>query len=400
MDMRNNMYKFFFLLSGLFLQTLSANCLNMANDLEQGRCYVNEGNTNLAQAAYERILSDDPQNKEAHIKLSALYQSMQMPQQANAVLADVKRVELTPAQRASLDTFQRGENESLNAFKARASLSLGYDTNVNISPNDTIIRDLNATTTDTELSTLFTRARADLTYLYDIFGSGGFFLRSDATLYFQNNTDAAHYNISYGRLYLGGGYRTGELTFYLPMFYDRLHYLGVDLLEESGLRPDLTYSLTHTLFANLNASYTKRHYFQSVDAHRDDEILTGGLGLFWLENRNFIYFKTRYENYTGSKEPIANFTNKVLLYAMVGGIYALDNVADFSLDYQYRNANFSKVQSISRKDDNHNVKVAMEREIIYDLRLNASYRYITNNSSYDLAKYDKQEMMLGLVYNY
>ena len=389
------------LLIPILFQTLSANCLEISTNLDQGSCYEAEGNKNLAQAAYERALSDDEDNTQAHLKLSTLYHSMQMPQQANAVLADVKRVELTPAQRASLDTFQRGENESLNAFKARASLSLGYDTNVNISPNDTIIRDLNATTTtDAELSTLFTRARADLTYLYDIFGSGGFFLRSDANLYFQNNTDAAHYNISYGRLYLGGGYRTGELTFYLPMFYDRLHYLGVDLLEESGLRPDLTYSLTHTLFANLNASYTKRHYFQSIDAHRDDEILTGGLGLFWLENRNFIYFKTRYENYTGSKEPIANFTNKVLLYAMVGGIYALDNVADFSLDYQYRNANFSKVQNISREDNNHNVKVAMEREIIYDLRLNASYRYITNNSSYDLAKYDKQEMMLGLVYNY
>ena len=388
------------ILSTLLLQTLSANCLDMPTNLDQGICYESEGNTNLAQAAYERALSDDDESTQAHLKLSALYNSIQMPDQANAVLADVKRTELTPAQRTSLDTFQKSQKESLNTFKARTSVSLGYDTNINISPNDSIIRDLNATNIDEETGTLFTRARADLSYLYDIFGSGGFFLRSDANLYYQNNTDAAHYNISYGRLYLGGGYRTGSITFYLPLFYDRLHYLSTDLLEESGLRPDLTYALTDTLFVNINASYTNRHYFQAVDAHRDDETLTGGLGAFWLEDNNFFYLKVRYENYTGTKEPIDIFTNKVLFYTMIGGLYSIDSIADFSLDYQYRNVDFSDVQNISREDDNHNIKVAIEREVIYDFRVNASYRFITNDSSYDLAQYDKQEVMLGLIYNY
>ena len=387
------------LLPLLLLQTLFANCLEMSTNVDQGSCYEREGNTNLALAAYERALLEDPKNTQAHLGLSALYQNLQMTQEANALLADVKHVELTPAQRASLDTFQRGQDTSLNTFKARTSLSLGYDTNINISPNDTIIRDLNATT-DAELSTLFTRARADLTYLYDIFGSGGFFLRSDANLYYQNNTDASDYNIAYGRLYLGGGYRTGALTFYLPIFYDRLHYLDADLLEESGLRPDLTYAVTDTLFTNINASYTTRHYFQTIDAHRDDEILTGGMGLFWLQNRDYLYLKLRYENYTGTKEPVNVFTNKVLFYTMLGGIYAIDNIADFSLDYQYRNADFSETQNISREDDNHNIKIAVERDIVYDIRINASYRYITNDSSYDLAQYDKQEVMLGLIYNY
>ena len=384
----------------LSLQTLSADCLKMQTNLEQGICYENEGNANLSQAAYERALSDDADNTQAHLKLAALYKSMQMPQQANAVLSDVKRVELTPAQRTSLDTFKKSQDTSLNTFKARASLSLGYDTNINISPNDTVPRDVNGTTIDEETSTLFTRARADLSYLYDIFGSGGFFLRSDANLYFQNNIDASLYNIAYGRLYLGGGYRTGALTFYLPLFYDRLQYLDADLLEEVGLRPDLTYALTDTFFANINASYTNRHYLQDIDTHRDDEILTGGLGIFWLQNRDFVYLKLRYEDYTGTKEPVDGFTNKVLIYAMVGGIYSADNIADFSLDYQYRNADFAETRSLSRKDDNHNIKVAVEREIIYDFRINTSYRYITNNSSYNLAQYNKQEVMLGLIYNY
>jgi len=385
------------LLSTLLLQTLSANCLEMPSNLEQGTCYEQEGNSNLAQAAYERALSDDADSTQAHLKLSALYQTMQMPQQANAVLADVKRVELTPAQRTSLDTFQKNQKGSLNTFKARTSLSLGYDTNINISPNDAIIRDVNATNLDEKTNTLFTRVRADLSYLYDIFGSGGFFLRSDANLYYQNNTDAAHYNISYGRLYLGGGYRTGALTFYLPLFYDRLHYLSTDLLEEVGLRPDLIYALSNTFFTNINASYTSRHYLQKIDAHRNDEITSVGLGLYWLQNRDYLYLKLLYENYTGTENPVDIFTDKVLYYAMIGGIYTLQNVADFSMDYQYRQATFT---DLSRVDDNHNVKIAIEREVIYDFRVNASYRYITNRSSYNLAQYDKQELMLGLVYNY
>ena len=389
-----------FLISLLLSPLLSASCLQLENNVEKGMCYEKEGNTNLAQASYEQAILENDQDTQAHLKLSNLYKNMQMPREANAVLADVDKAVLSPAQRTSLETFKKSKEVSLNTFKIRASLGLGYDSNININPNDTVIRDFNATTLEGSSSTLFTRARADMSYIYDIGGNGGFFLRSDANLYYQNNFDASFYNITYGRLYAGGGYKTGDLTFYIPIFYDRLHYLDADMLEESGVRPDLTYALSDTLYLNLHANYTKRHYFRAIDAQRDDEMMSGGGGIYWLKDGLFVYLKGRYENYTGTKTPVDIFTDRVFIYGSMGGIYTLDNIADFILDYQYRNSNFAEVQDLKRHDNMHNIKVALERELFYGLRANLSYHYINNSSSYDLATYDKHESILSLVYNY
>ena len=389
----------FILLTALSTLSLTANCLSESTNIDVGLCYEAEGNKNMAQAAYERALIEDETNVNARLKLAKLYNTMGMEKEASALVENVKKMRLTPAQRTSLAAIETHEDESLNTLNIRANTYLGYDSNVNVSPSPTIVDDANASTEGIQ-SSLFLRVRADLSYLHDLGTSGGWFLRTDMNLYYQNNSSAHYYDVTYGRLYAGGGHRSTNYTLYIPLFYDRIHYLDRDLLQEYGVRPDLTLRLVDTLFLNLNAAYTQRRYIQAIDVGRNDDTLSGGAGLFWLGSTHMLYGKFRYERYDATETAPAAFTDNSQLYAQVGGIYSLSNLADLELNYQYRYGDYAKVANIKREDSNHDISVIAKHNFSKSFRANIDYRYVNNQSTYDLAKYEKHEAMLGIEYNY
>ena len=388
-------------ISVLFLSLMplliSANCLDLNNSLSQGDCYVIQGNNNLAQAAYERVLIEDENNIEAQLQLAALYKSREMDEQSNAILVSLHNEQLTPEQRTTLASLKRMEDASLHQFRARAGIYLGYDSNINISPiSDTAI--------GAPVATLFSRYKADLSYLYDLDTIGGWFLRSDANLYYQNNTSEHNYDALYGRLYAGGGYRGERYSLYIPLFYDRLNYLDRDLLQQTGIRPDLNIQLSNTFVLNINGNYSTRHYLNSFDQDRNDNILSSESGLYWLEDTNIAFVKARFENYSAKHSDPRPFTDKTLYYATIGGIYSIPSIFDLRMRYQYRYSDFAYIEtprgSGKREDHNHDFKIALERNVLTHIRLQTQYRFITNQSNYNLAEYSKNEILLGLVYNY
>ena len=396
------MFKYF---SSLLALTLIANatCLDNETFIKIGECYEQEGNLNRAQAAYERAIINDINSSQARLKLAILYKSIHMQKSAESILNEVDKTVLTPAQQSSLKSLKISPSRSLNSFKARTSLDLGYDTNVNIVPNDAVRQDLNSSLEQQDST--FTRVRADLSYLHDLGSANGLFLRSDFNFYYQNNFSAHEYDLLYGRIYAGIGYRRGNYTFYLPLFYDRMDYLDKDLLQEYGVHPDFTMRFMRNIFLNLNANYTQRHYIQSEDTFRNDEMISGGAGLFWIDKTEMLYIKTRYENYSATEDIFAAYTNKSRLYAQVGLLYVFTNIVDVQLDYQYRYENFEEVPSIDpndakRDDSNHDIRAVLKHRFTTRLKLTGSYHYVKNSSTYKLAEYRKHEMLVGLEYNY
>ena len=396
------MFKHLFSLFVLAL-IVNATCLENKTAIKVGECYEKEKNLNRAQAAYERAIINDVNSSQARLKLATLYTNMQMPQSAQLILDDVALTQLTPAQQSSLKTLESPPSQSLNSFKARASLDLGYDSNVNIAPNDAVNQGLNNSLE--QQASAFTRLRTDLSYLHDLGSANGWFLRSDFNFYYQNNFSAHKYDLLYGRIYAGAGYRRENYTFYIPLFYDRMDYLEKDLLQEYGVHPDFTMRIITNLFFNLNANYTQRHYIQSEDTFRNDEMLSGGAGLFWITNTEMFYIKTRYEDYSATEDVFAAYTNKSRLYAQIGLLYLFSEVVDAQLDYQYRYEDFEEISSLNpsdakRDDANHDLKAILKYRFTKSLKATASYHYINNSSSYKLAEYQKHEMLAGLEYNY
>jgi len=394
------MFKYLFALFALAL-IANATCLEKETSIKVGECYEKEGNLNRAQAAYERAIINDVNSSLARLKLATLYKSIQMQQSAKSILNDIELNRLTPAQQNSLEALET--SHSLNSFKARASLDLGYDTNVNIAPDDAVSQDLNSSLE--QQASAFTRLRTDLSYLHDLGSSNGWFLRGDFNFYYQNNFSAHKYDLLYGRIYAGAGYRRENFTFYLPLFYDRMDYLDEDLLQEYGIHPDFTMKIITNLFFNINANYTKRQYIQTKDTFRNDQMLSGGAGLFWIDSTEIFYIKTRYEDYSATEDIFAAYTNKSRLYAQVGLFYLFSEVIEAQIDYQYRYEDFEEVPSLNpndvkRDDSNHDAKAALKYRFTKSLKATASYHYIKNSSSYKPAEYQKHEMLVGLEYNY
>ena len=385
------------LLISITTTLLSANCLQLATDIDVGECYEKEGNSNLAQAAYERALLEDSDDAQARLKLAALYKSMQMDEQADSLLVNINDTQLTPQQRTSLASLKQMEQASTSQFRARASIDVGYDSNINVNP----ISDISA---GDPIATIFSRYQVDLSYLHDLSSVGGWFLRTDANLYYQNNISAHDYDATYGRLYAGAGYRGESYSLYIPVFYDRLHYLDRDLLQQSGIRPDLNFQLNNTFILNINGSYSARRYIHSYDQDRDDNMLSAEAALFWLDNKDMAYIKTRYDNYSAVESDPRPFTDKNLYYFAFGGIYSIQNIFDLRMQYQYRFGDFTEVTTFPgsdiREDHNHDAKFALERDIFKQLRLRVQYRFIDNQSNDNLAEYTKHETLIGLVYNY
>ena len=385
-------------LVSFFTLYANATCLQLPTPLEIGECYEKEGNTNLAQAAYERAIIKDVNATQARYKLVKLYDTQSIPESKNAVIQGMDKSKLTPAQRTSLVTLQQEPQSHLNLFKARASLNIGYDSNINISPADSIAQDFSDV--QSEQSSAFARLRADLSYLHDLGSSGGWFVRSDLNFYYQNNFSAHDYDLTYGRVYVGAGYRREKYTFYLPLYYDRMHYLTKDLLQEYGLHPDFMFKVATDFFINVNANYMQRQYIQSEDTFRNDTMLGGGGGLFWIHKTDMVYLKLLYENYNATENIAAAFTDKERFSTQIGTIYSFVNILDMNVNYLYKHENFKEVSGVKREDSTHDVKAQLKHNFTSYLSISGEYHFTKNDSTYELAKYQKHEMLLGVEYNY
>jgi len=371
---------------------LNAQCLQEPNEVAVGSCYELEGENNLAQAAYERALLEDEDNLKARLKLAELYQSMGMQQQASEILEGVNDSQLTPEQRTSLSTLRSSDKASKAQFRARVSVDLGYDNNINVNPIDN--------TTSKDLSTPFIRTRADLSYLHSL-NDDGWFARGDLSFYKQVNTSERNYDSTYFRIYGGGGFQGENFAIYIPLFYERLNYLDRDIFEQKGINPDYNWQFNKNFILNVNGSYSARRYIQVIERQRDDDIISLESGLIWLSARDFAYAKLRYESYSATNK-ISDFVNKKMIYLKLGGLYAIEDILDIRAEYQYFKADYENVplRNIQRNDDNHNIALSVERDLMRHLRVHAQFRYIDSKSNYNPAKFNKQEMLVGLVYNY
>jgi len=398
--------------------TLYADCKTEVTHVAVGECYEKEGNLNMAQAAYERALIDDEENAYAQLKLAELYRADGMDNDADEQLANINDAQLTPEQRTSLAALRTPSQKERGEFRARATLDLGYDDNINISPIT------NTTTGDkgSDIGTRFLRFNLDMSYQYDLSDNNGWFLRGDTTLYHQYNLDVTsddvvvpsqQFDVLYGRIYAGGGYSGDSFSIYVPLFYDRLNYLNKDLFQQVGIRPDFNIMFADMFIVNVNGMYSKRNYIQDADKTfdekmRDDNILAFGSGFYWVYGKNLAYVKARVEQYSAADKSAipANtkiFVDKQLTSVGLGGLYSLENILDLRVDLKYLQGDYEEIfvfEPIKRDDTITEIKVAVERDLTKELRARVQLRSLNSESEYKQAIYTKHEILVGLIYTY
>ncbi len=353
------------------------------------------GKDAIAMSAYERVLLINPDNTEVRVHLAMVYTDTGRHQLAEEMSKSTENYQLTPSQRMSLD---RLEKDDLQQFKASASIAMGYDSNINVSPDD-----LNLPEFGEEIDTLFTQFQANLSYIHELDEKGGWYLRSDADIFYQNNADASYYNLFVGSANIGLGYSNDTYDALLPVSYGRLNYLDRDLLESFSMDPRINITLSKELIGNINARYTQRSYLQEADKNRDDTVSGIGLGLYWFVENNFVYISTNYDNYDAKDNNSLRFTNKETTRVTMGMNYHVKEWFITRFDYQYRYAKYDDLIDSDvnkRSDDYHQTELKVSRMLSDTVEGLLLYRYAKNNSNYELAEYDKDVVMFGIKYNF
>jgi len=353
------------------------------------------GEDEMAMSAYERVLILNPDDTEVRVHLAEFYASSDRDELADEMSKSTENYQLTPAQRMSLERLER---DGLQQFKASASIAMGYDSNINVSPADLDLPEFGE-----EIDTMFTQFQANLSYIHDLDEEGGWYLRSDADIFYQNNADASYYNLFAGSVNIGLGYSNDFYDALLPISYGRIHYLDRDLMESVSVDPQINFTLSKSFIGNINARYTQRSYLEEADENRDDSVTGIGLGLYWLFEKNFAYISTNYDNYSAKYSDSLRFTDKETTRFAVGINYHVEEWFIARFDYRYRYAKYDDVIEggvDERSDDYHQAEFKVSRMLTETMEASLLYRYSKNNSNYELAEYDKDIVMLGIKYNF
>jgi len=363
------------------------------------------GHTGEAMSAYERVVMLDESNTNARVALLKIYQKSSRNKLAQEMRQELQNYQLTPAQRTSLGLL-KGTN--IHSFKAKATLGVGYDSNINVSATGSDLDGYYQTTGRTgELSTLFSRLNGSVSYINEIQEQGAWYVRGDARLYYQNNSDAHYYDMFVGSLEAGVGYTGDGYTFYLPLGYDKVNYLDVGLLSQVRLTPTLNITLNENYILNLNAKYATRAYPKARYKGMGDSSYGIGFGLYYLFDKNYAYAKVDYGDFS-SKENIHNaYIDKSMLTLSLGVNYALSTWLVARVDYRYRKGSYddtinvsSAVESTSRSDDYNQIELKLSHYFAGHYEVFISDRYVKNSSNYLPAEYTKNIFMFGLSANY
>jgi len=352
------------------------------------------GNDEEAMSAYERVLMLTPDNTTVRLELAKLYAKSDRDYLIKELSKDSENYTLTVDEKDTIVALMKNDDTPLSAS---VSVSVGYDSNINVSPAD-----LELPNTEEEISTKFIRFQAALNYTYTLEDIENTYFKSGLALFSQNN-EAGYFDLLIGVANVGIGYRSDSFNIYLPLKYSRIHYLNRDLMESIGVNPDFNYVLSSSLIGNINARYAKRNFIQASDAMMDDSVLGVGTGLFWLFDDNLAYVKASYSDYSAKHKEESYFIGKEAIEMSTGITYYLNDDIFLDASYRYRDTSYDNTLFFSnqkRNDEYHQIDLKLSRLITEDIEGSLSYGYASNNSNYLQSEYSKNIVMCNLTYIY
>ena len=353
------------------------------------------GEGEMAMSAYERILMIEPDNVEIRVHLAILYHQLGCKELTKKMSKSTQNYQLTPAQRNTLNRLLENDTKY---FTATVGIAGGYDSNINVSSEDiTLPQDEGAITTP------FVRLNASASYQKRVVENENIYFRSDSYIFHQNNTKAHLYNVTTFGINMGIGYSQKTYDFFLPLEYSSLHYLQKDFMQTFAFAPKINLILNQNYILNFNLAYRQRGYIQREDAKRDDSVGSIGTGLYYLFDNNFAYLSAKYQDFGAKNSDSTLYTNKTTTHLKMGINYHVGELFITRADFRYKKANYDDLvvdEAFKREDSYKEFSLSLSRMVTPLLELGINYTYSTNDSNYALVRFNKENSMLGLKYNF
>ncbi len=343
------------------------------------------GELDEAMSAYERVIMLDENNIDAKVALAKIYNKTKRDELALETKKDLQNYQLTPKQRDMLELIK---DRDLQSIKAKAKVSLGYDSNINSSGNN-------------KKSSSFNRFHGSVSYINDLADTKEWYLRGDLNLYYQDNVGYDYYNMFLADVGVGIGYAKNFYNIYIPMSYRVVNYLDEDLLRQIKFEPKIDISFGKSI-VNMNLKYAQRSYKPSIYKIMDDSSYGIGGGFYYFSGMDFLYVKFSHENFSAENSRSIYIDRD--MFTLSGGVnYGFYDRLVSRLGYKHRIGLYddnSLSENEKREDNYRQIELKLSYYLKREMELYVSNKVIDNSSNNDSTDYTKNVVMFGLSANY
>lgn len=393
----------------MFNELFQKDMLNPQINFYLGRSAFELGNYDRASVAFERVLLFDENHLRAKLELARVYIAQNMLQDAKALLEEV--LETKPPEdvqkniKALLTSIDNRDKKSF--FKIFSTIGFGYDTNVNSNPGEENLVNYLANesgvekdkvTADSELEDGFFQANLALRHVYDFGEKGSFYLVNSAMVYHQNYFDSETFDVLYLSFSSGINYDTEKYQISLPLYYDKIIYATNTLIDSYAVAPKISYKVDKDTSVSLFTKAQKKNYAKYSDRGRESDIFEVGSSVSTNLSSNFFNLSLSYLTEDKSRDLPDSFVNRDGISFKIG-YYRDMTYCDLNALYTYRKLNYddpvSKNSTSQREDDYNSFYVGLGKKI-GSANLSLGYNYITSDSNYVPATYDKSVCALNL----
>ncbi|WP_420600408.1 surface lipoprotein assembly modifier [Neptuniibacter sp.] len=376
-------------------------------DLMYGSAAVDSGNVSEGVFALERVLLVEPDNNLAKLELARGYFFLQQYELSETLFVEVKGQNPPPLVQARINTYLARINQqqmaSATRFNSFIELWAGYDNNINSSP-DGQTNVVTLTADALGRGEQYNQVRAGITVDHDYSIAGSLFFSGSADMRFYHTEDEQDYK----SFNFSGGHRWN---------LDKQQYqLGVTIQNY-----DLGYEDYRTLLG-LNFGWNKQLSKRSVlrttlslndlsydqTTYKDASQLTLSTNYLYAGQNDWkpVWFAGLF---IGDEDPdtagvLANAEVDRKFYGGSFGVQLSPSssmVFTSSLVYQvsdYRGEDW--IYNIKRKDEYSSFNLNAEWRVQKNWSLLMNYNYALAESNIELFEYDRQQVMLGMRYNF
>lgn len=378
-----------------------------AFDLVYGTAAIDSGRISEGVFALERVLLVEPDNHLAKLELARGYFFLKQYELSEALFEEVQLQNPPPLVQTRINTYlQRIKQQqmvSATRFDSFIELWAGYDSNINSSP-DSQTNVVTLTADALGRGEKYNQVRAGITVDHDYTTAGSLFFSGSADMRFyqtEEEQDYKSFNFSGGHRWNldKQQYQLGVTVQKYELGYeDYRTLLGLSLGWNKQLSKR---SVLRTSFSMNDLSYDQSSYKDARQLTLSANYLYAGLG-----NWEQIWFAGLF---VGDEDPdtagvLANAEVDRKFYGGSVGVQLSPSstlLLTPSLVYQasdYRGEDW--IYNTKRKDDFTSFNLNAEWRVQKNWSVLMNYNYSLAESNIELFEYDRQQVMLGLRYNF
>lgn len=371
-----------------------------------GRSAFETGHYEDAVIAFERVLIARPDDTLVKLEMARSYYALGNYTDAEQLFREVLQAQIPSSVRQKVLVYlsKITHRRTRSFFHGSIMVGLGYDSNVyNRARYDEIflpayqIKVDNAVIDDDDF---YHQELLQFHHLYDFGDQGGFAVKNDVSVYFQTMKKHSDKNLFYANytpalVYLYNNYLIG-----CALGFDKMFYGSDPYLHTYYFMPSVQYNSSYERFYKVTLTLQKKKSDSPLNEGRDANYLMVTMLMHTMLSDVWMFEPS--VSLIRERKIDSHLTNvdhdSALLRLWTG--YRISSDKSVSADLTVKKLHYTDADYffLKKRDDLYtNVSLSFAKKLKKDMRVEATFGYIYNDSNLDTYNYDKIYANINLV---